>query len=214
MVIWALANLAFPILFMPSLLIGLWLAVKRHPLFRIYLMIVGTALILGGAAGLTFGGHAVSHRLGRLRQPKQQMKTIKQTAQHLHQKHDTVGEPAMKVPAYPDPRPINPADIQPPGGQPYQAASEWFDGYLDHGLDFVAILGGVSTRVLDRGVLAIYVFNGGPQNLVPGEGIWVAPWSTGPITITHVFDKTIAWKAANGMTGTFIIDTHQWLLNP
>ena len=80
---------------------------------------------------------------------------------------------------------------------------------MENGLGFVAIFGGVSTTVPNHGVISIYVFNGGPHNVVPGEGIWIAPWSTGPITITNVVGDTIAWKGSNGMTGTFVMDAHQ-----
>jgi hypothetical protein len=60
---WAVVNLIFPVLFVPSVIVGVWLAAKRHPLFWFYVLTVGLALLLGGAAGLTVGGYAISHRL-------------------------------------------------------------------------------------------------------------------------------------------------------
>lgn len=60
---WATINLIIPLLLLPSVAIGVWLAAKQSPYFKFYLWVVLVALVVRGALGLSFGGHAVAHRL-------------------------------------------------------------------------------------------------------------------------------------------------------
>jgi len=146
---------------------------KMRPFISQPGIIVLGGAILGAFYGLTGSSRASSTpNPSVLRAQKQPMtqQAIIQAAHHTHRGQDTGGVPPVSVPAYPDPHPMNPFDMQPPGGQPYQAVSEWTDGYLNSGADFVAIFGGCLQLYLTTASSRFMCSMGVPVTLFRGRG--------------------------------------------
>jgi hypothetical protein len=86
--------------------------------------------------------------------------------------------------------------------------SAWQAGWYPGTETPVAVAAGAEASDRSKGLLWVDTV---AQSGWTGE--WVAPGTTGAITITRISGLVVSWTSRSGMAGTFDLATHGWTLD-